>query len=513
MCNSAVWKHGLALVIVGKGPVSMILHWVFFSFSTAVTSFLVLAYGLDGHLPLVLAFAGLSLWQFTCLLHAAKPSPPPAVLQLGGFSWTLSDFCRGWLITGKTGSGKTAAAINTMLWQVSKNCPKWGGVCIDDKGVYWETVSSMFTSLGRKEDLILLQVRPENAGPEWKPLHCFNFLDSPHLPYSAKAKLICDVAASLGQRSEQSFFRTQAQVQIEFAFNALGQVGLPVTLKNAYELLTSDTGFEDVMEMVAEEERPGWTELIDHYTDRFKSQPAEQLGGVKTTIANYLKPFTDPDLAEIFCPPKSSFDFDAIGDGKVICVSIPQRYSVERRYINTLLKLAFYARALRRFDQPAEERIKNNLMILWADEAQKIVTAADDGMSDYNVMDVLRETNSTVVAATQSHISLIPPMGDERKAKVFMANAVNRVTFCASDEDSAKMAADTLGRRKAKKRTVSQSGGKRSTSWTEEDKYYFEPYELRKLRKFEAVVQHCEGGFRRIVLPPMGPDGKKASWF
>jgi len=199
--------------------------------------------------------------------------------------------------------------------------------------------------------------------------------------------------------------------------------------------------------------------------------------------------------------------------GKIICVSIPQRYQIERRYINTLLKLSFYAHALRRFDKPASARADDNLLILWADEAQKIVTAAEDGMSDYNVVDVIREARATVVAATQSYQSLIPPMGDERKAKVFIANMANRVTFCAADEDSAKIAADTLGKRKVKKRSYGYSAGRPNSSWTEEDKYWLEPHQLRKLQKFEAVMQHCSGRFRKVTLPPRSADGKVASWY
>ena len=252
-------------------------------------------------------------------------------------------------------------------------------------------------------------------------------------------------------------------------------------------------------------------DLLDHYEDNFLAQPAEQLGGVKTTIANYLKYFTDPQIAEIFCAP-SSFNFDDIDRGKIICVSLPQRFTVERRYINTLLKLTYYSHALRRFDQPASERAQSNLLILWADEAQKIVTASEDDMSDYNVVDVIREARATVVAATQSYASLVPPMGDERKAKVFIANMANRVTFCAADEDSAKIAADTVGKRKAKRRTTGWSGGKRTTSLTDEDRYHLEPYEFRRLRRFEAVVQHCDLGFRRVKIPPLGPDGRAPAW-
>ncbi len=459
------------------------------------------------------AFILLSLWQFYCAASAARRGRPNIVLRFGGFGWTTDDFCRGWLVTGQTGTGKTAAAVNAMLWQLTKNCPDWGGVCVDDKGVYWETLSQILRHFGREQDLILLQVRPPNAPAEWKPAHTFNFLGIPHLPYSAKAKIICDVAASLGQRTEQNFFRLQAQVQMEWAFKVLAAAGYEVTLERAYDLFVGEGFLEEAFEHLLKKEDDEAKWLLNHYKENIVTQPPEQLGGVRTTILNYLKYFTDPEIAEVFCPWQPGINFDEIDRGKKICVSLPQRYQVERRYINTLLKLAFYMHALRRFDKPASERARDNILVLWADEAQKIVTATDDGMSDYNVVDVIREARATVVAATQSYTSLIPPMGDERKTKVFIANMANRVTFCAADEDSAKIAADTLGQRKSKRRTFGYTGGKRTTSWTEENKYWFEPHVLRKLRQFEAVVQHCNGGFRRVKLRPCGADGKTPSWY
>jgi type IV secretory pathway TraG/TraD family ATPase VirD4 len=120
---------------------------------------------------------------------------------------------------------------------------------------------------------------------------------------------------------------------------------------------------------------------------------------------------------------------------------------------------------------------------------------------------------ATYVAATQSYTSLIPPMGDEKKAKVFLANMANRVFLKAPDEETAKLAADTLGKRRVKRRTYGWSGGKRTTSWTDEERYFLEPHEFRRLQKFHAVVQHCEHGFRRAVLAPRGPNGKVPSWF
>ena len=461
---------------------------------------------------LAVGFAALSVWEFYCVVGRRLPSSP-VILRLGGFAWTIEDFCRGWLITGETGSGKTLGAVNAMLWEVSRNCPTWGGVCVDDKGLYAETLSSMFRQLGRKDDLIILQVKPDGAPADWQPTHTFNFLEDPYLPYSGKAKIVCDVADALGQRSQQSFFRIQAQVQMEFAFRVLAAVHHAVTLETAYDLLTSDDLLKEFMETLAKDGSRESQELVDHHRSNFLSQPAEQLGGVKTTVANYLKFFTERDIAAVFCPNKSTVALSDIDRGKVICVSVPQRFPVERRYIHTLLKLAYYSHALRRYDRCAEARAKDNLIIFWAGEAQKVVTSSEDGLSDYNVVDVIREAKATFVGDTQAYTSLIPPMGDEKKAKVFIANMANRITFKAADEESAKIAADTIGKRKVKKRTYGWSAGRRTASWTDEEKYFIEPHELRRLRKFQAVVQHCEKGFRRVTLPPRGINGEVPSWY
>jgi len=58
----------------------------------------------------------------------------------------------------------------------------------------------------------------------------------------------------------------------------------------------------------------------------FPDPAGEQLGGVKTTIANYLKHFTEPDIADIFCPKRIDFQFRRHRPCKIICVSIPQRF-------------------------------------------------------------------------------------------------------------------------------------------------------------------------------------------
>jgi hypothetical protein len=436
------------------------------------------------------------------------------VAQLGGLTWKRNQFCRGWLITGDTGSGKTTSGINQLVHQVFQNEPKWGGLCIDEKGVYWETLSAMARHYGREQDLIHLQIRADEADQKWTPTHQFNLTGDRTIPFTTHAKFVVDTATSLGQGGDKGFFKSQAQTHIAHALEMLAELSQPVTLLGAFGLLSNKGKLEEELENLAalDLQTPRRTVLQDHFKNRFLNQPAEQLGGVRETIGNYLQYFLTPEVAEVFCTKKSTFDFSAIDEGKIILVTMPQKFQTERRYVNTFLKLLFYNHALRRFDKSKAERANDNLLILWADEAQRFMTASEDGTSDYNCVDVIREAGATIVAAAQSTTSLIPPLGND-KSKVLTLNLRNRMIFRSADEADAVQAADFLGKKQVMKRSWGSSAGKRSVNFSETDEHKIKPYKLRNLRDHECVLVHCEKGFRRMTLPPLESDGSVSKWF
>jgi type IV secretory pathway TraG/TraD family ATPase VirD4 len=251
---------------------------------------------------------------------------------------------------------------------------------------------------------------------------------------------------------------------------------------------------------------------VEHLQHRYLNQPPEQMGGVKETIANYLHNFLTPDIAQIFCPAANTFQLSDIDRGKIICVAMPQKFQTERRYVNTFLKMLFYTHVLRRFDRPKEQRKKDNLLILWADEAQRFVTSNDEGMSDYNTIDVIREANAAVVAAAQSSTSFIPPLGRD-KAKVLLLNLRNRIIFKAADEEGAQESADFLGKKLNIKKTWGFSAGQSNRSYTEHEEHKIKTHVLRGLPKYTCVLAHSEKGFRKAVLPPIEPNGQVSPWF
>jgi hypothetical protein len=435
------------------------------------------------------------------------------VARLGGLTWKRTQFCRGWLITGDTGSGKTSSGINQLAHQVFQNELTWGGLCIDEKGVYWETLAAMAKHYGREHDLIHLQIRANDTDAQWTPPNRYNLTGDRSIPFTTYAKFIVDTATSLGQGGDKGFFKSQAQTHIAHALEMLYELKRPVTLLGAFELLSDRELLEEEMEnLEALLETPRRAAVYAHFANRFLNQPEEQHGGVRETIGNYLQYFLTPEVAEVFCTEESTFDFASIDRGKIILTTMPQKFQTERRYVNTFLKLLYYNHALRRFDLAKADRAKNNLLILWADEAQRFMTASEDGTSDYNCVDVIREAGATIVAAAQSTTSFVPPLGND-KSKVLTLNLRNRLIFRAADEADAVQAADFLGKKRVVKRTWGFSAGKRNVNYSETEEHKIKPHKLRNLRDHECVLVHCECGFRRVTLPPLEADGKISSWF
>jgi len=301
-------------------------NWL--GFLTAGLSLLAGAYSfLHLHQPtaslVALAFVGLASYAITT---SAGNEAGKIIVRLKGFAWSREDFCRGWLITGDTGSGKTRSGINQLLFQVFTNDPKWGGLCIDDKGVYWETLVEMAAHFHRENDLILVQIKPDDPPDDWKPTHTFNLLSDPSIPYSTYAKFVVDTVTSLGQRTEQSFFKSQAQTHIALGLEVLSRTGMDVTLENVHGfLLDEDTMKKTLIELATEYPTERAKRLGDHFEDRYAKQPPEQMGGVKETIANYLQFFLTPDIAQVFSAHKNTFEFHEIDRGKIICLAMPQK--------------------------------------------------------------------------------------------------------------------------------------------------------------------------------------------
>ena len=433
--------------------------------------------------------------------------------SLVGFHWDRNDFCRGWLVTGDTGAGKTFA-INALLHSVFQNEPDWGGLCCDEKGIYHETLVKMAKRYGREQDLLLLQTRPDRVSEDWTSPTRFNLLSDETIPWSTYATVIVDTASSLTAGTEdKGFFKTQAHANIGRGIQFFRLLGLVPTMHYLLEMLQYQPVLRAMLqqlEPLKNAGNPDARECYDHFLNGFLHQPAEQLGGVISTIYNYLNYFTNPEISEVFGAEENSFEFAALDEGAIICVSLPQKYQTERRYITTILKLLFYTHALRRFDPrpPGSRKFEDdNLLVCWQDEAQRFITESDGNV------DVIRQAPTTTVLAAQSKLSFLPALGSKEKAEVTILNLRNRIIFKAADRACAESSADFIGKRMIWKRSYTRGRGSHSTTRTREEEYLIKPFELMSLPKFTAIVKHCEKGYRKRRIHPVDADGNTPSWY
>ncbi len=207
-------------------------------------------------------------------------------------------------ITGATGSGKTASIIMRILFGLCTHVPDWGGMALDDKGLFYRILVKMFRFFGRENHLRLIQVRPDDAPADWKPSDTWNPLDDKTMPYSAHAKIICDVAASFSSNSHP-FFSQMAQIAMEYAMRGLDVADHYVTLTQVYNVTTNDDDLKALLTDLSKIEGAlarEAAEVDEYFTTRFLTLPPETLGGLRGEMVRYLKFFTDERLAEIFSP-------------------------------------------------------------------------------------------------------------------------------------------------------------------------------------------------------------------
>ncbi len=319
-----------------------------------------------------------------------------AVLRLWGLEWSRDEVCCHFFITGATGTGKTARAVVPIAQGLRTTMPNTGLLVVDSKGSLWKPMARMAHALGQEDSLRLVRVRPSHvAREEWKPPLRLNLLGDPVVPWSTYAKLIVDTATAAGQRGGQAFFKETARDAISHAMNALELAGLAVTLANVHDVICISTDTTTLLERLGDNPSPAAAAERQYFKD-FAAQPPEQKGGTVYTVANYLRPYTPPDIREVFCSVEPNFALSEVDAGRLICLSIPQTYQVERRYLNLLCKQLFFLHAFRRFDLTPEEMKCRNVIVLVLDEGQKTTLVSEDGISDHLTVDELREAGVCV---------------------------------------------------------------------------------------------------------------------
>ncbi|MDO8545484.1 MAG: type IV secretion system DNA-binding domain-containing protein [Opitutaceae bacterium] len=437
-------------------------------------------------------------WLAYCA--ASTPSVDGIVLRLWGLTWTRDEACCHFFVTGGTGTGKTSRAIVPIVHGLRATLPDSGILAIDSKGALWKPMVEVARSLGQENDLRLIRVRPPYVpSSAWTPPYRLNLLADPIVPWATYAKILVDTATAAGQRGGHAFFKETARDIITHSMHALDVAGLAVTLDNIYDVICVSEKTKELLTALGECAKPksdvsdlqrAAAKVLQGYFADFDKQPPEQKAGTVYSVANFLRPYRPAEIAEVFSSNDPNFSLAEVDLGRLICLSIPQVFQVERKYLNLLCKQLFFLHAFRRFDLSPEELQRRNMIALVLDEGQKTTLVSEDGFSDHATVDELREAGVCLITATQTPLSFYASFETERKADVFMSNLRTQIHFRAADDQGAKMLSQKLGGRELRKYSGGISGGKSSRNWQLQDEPWVKPERLLALENGKAVIRH-----------------------
>lgn len=402
-------------------------------------------------------------------------------------------------------------------------CAPWGGFICGEKGNEWRTLEELMRHHGREEDLCVLRTRPPWAPRGWRPPARLNLIADGSVPADTYAQMIVDTALAVeesGTRDE--FFVPQARDKIAWGIRlarAVAAAGAAPrrgpNLLTVLEVLTVQDSYRRyLLDCTCEQPSLAGSEAFlearFHLENNYWSQPPEQLGGVRSTVHNFLAPFAEPEIAEVFCAD-STLSLADVRMGKVFCLAVPQRHSVQRRYVSALIKALVYRIILERFDGRADdpEWVHRNVILVEQDEWQRHALRADCES------DVVREAQGAVYAASQSQNAVWMKLGGREKAAPLIANLRNRWICQAATEECAAESSGLISGRISREVSYSRGDCGRTTNVSFAELPFVPARELRCLPPFHVLFAPAEGPwlYRRCIAMPATPDGRIPPWW
>ncbi len=499
----------------------------------------------------------------------------------------------GTAVFGAVGSGKTSCCMypfarQVLGWHPDVPALQPGGLVLEVKGDFCHQVRRILDQAGRSHDYVEL-----GLDGSW----CYNPLESDLDPYSLAYKVASLMNQLFGKGKEpfwqqaytnlvkfvillhrisddyvtlRDVYRTVldqerlermiARTREALGFEPEARVGVQeysrVKLRlpdrewnydktvgevyaRADEELVKALNEQGVLHRLVEPEPVGEAQrllqtVVTWYSHDWSQRDNRLRSSVVEGISVFLSLFDQPDIADVFCPPREAYRderpfrgrwalppvAESIEAGKVLALNLPIGANPALgRAVGVMLKLDFQRAVLARIPRMAEEPDREwRDVVFVCDEYQNFATAGEsDPGGDEKFFSLSRQAQLVALVATQSISSLRSALPGE-SWRTLLQTFRTRIFLTLADESSCKQAAEACGQAERLKEQYSisessqagvgllsgRAGGGKGTfgvtkSYSLRREAVFPPSAFAELRNAQAIVAAYDG---RNPLPP-----------
>lgn len=349
------------------------------------------------------------------------------------------------LITGSIGSGKTSGAIARLTYNLIKSGK--GGLILDVKGNFVNTVEDMCKRLGRTNDLCIV-----SCNSNWY----FELLDK-NISSLELANRLKQVITLLSANNNSDSYWLDKVENVLMNMIILMKYMNDLNLITLHRFVSEDEFLKESIEKIKRRlkqhvpddktafELAGAISFIENEYFRLDSRVNTI---IKSEITRLTIPLvTDYDIYNQFCVQKDKQSI-SFSDNKIIVLSINiGENKALAKIIATFIKLAY------------QKYILSNISLkipsfFIADEFQEFCNSDDAAF-----LSLSREAKCINIISTQSYSSLKNVLKDQNAASVIIQNLVNKIWFRNDDNYTISEAVKQLGKINVTKenRTISET--------------------------------------------------------
>ena len=340
------------------------------------------------------------------------------------------------LVTGSIGGGKTQGTILPYFDQLLGFSPRPAILAVDPKGTFIPKALEMIDKHNLSSQVLRLSLDEDVT---FNPIYVTNLLEGSKI--LDLAHMIQAASANFSKKEAQDPFWTLSSFNL--IKNALTYCAAKYeyfTLHHLYSAIVSQESLAGSLDEASKNEKFSLearfnTARAREYFDQEYGQMDEKLRtNIVATSTSFLNQFQEYQASRIFCPHKDGRTIPSmdhvVDQSKILLLDI--KAPALARSMGTWIKLLYQQSLLNRLIQPERPRAHMGALII--DEYQDVVTTGQgSSLGDERFLAKGREAFTTMIAATQSLMSLENSIGKREAAFELYQNFRTRIAGPSSD--------------------------------------------------------------------------------